>query len=116
MVANHSSNNRAVSAVPEYACHCATIVCRVLQVTFNNSLSINPFKTKKLSVFVGTRARRVMLDSGLSFGNHVDVVYGKVWGALAGIYSTNMHPPFRIKRSFGEQNSFKINQHKSEIN
>uniref|UniRef100_A0A1A9ZEW1 Uncharacterized protein n=1 Tax=Glossina pallidipes TaxID=7398 RepID=A0A1A9ZEW1_GLOPL len=65
---------------------------------YGHTLSIFKGVTHKLSGFADTRARRFMLDSGLSFGNHVDVVCGKVWGALAGIYSTNTHLPFRIKR------------------
>ena len=92
---------------------------RVLQWSFNNSLNINPCKTKAImfgpsdnystnmnfclnnvaiEIVCQHKCLGLVLDSGLSFGCHIDLISGKVWCALRRIYSTNMYLPFRVRR------------------
>lgn len=109
--------NRTFSEAFESDINCC--LDRVLQWTLENSLTINPSKTKAImfgtsnhffpdiNLFLGDtviecvsehKCLGVTLDGKLSFKHHIDLLSGKVWGALRRIYSSNVYLPFRIKR------------------
>lgn len=92
---------------------------RVLQWVTENSLSLNSSKSKAvmfglsnrvnfdLDVFLGEdrielvnqlRCLGIVLDNSLSFESHINIVCGRVWGALRKMYSTNIFIPFSVKQ------------------
>lgn len=92
---------------------------RVMQWNTNNSLSINPTKSRAimfgptnrffldLDIFLGSsqinfvdhhKCLGIILDSKLSFKNHIDVLSGKIWGSLRRLYRTNIYMPFSVKQ------------------
>lgn len=86
--------------------------------TLDNSLKINPSKTKAMifrptnrfhfdfDLFLGDvgielveqhKCLGVVLDSRLSFKPHIDALSGRVWGTLRRIYSTNVFLPVHVR-------------------
>lgn len=112
------SSNRTSSEIFESRIN--SYLDRVLEWTSLNFLSINSSKTKAimfgptnrffpgLTIFLGDceiefvnqyKCLGVLLDSKLSFKSHIDALFGRVWGALRRLYSTNIIFPFRVKKS-----------------
>uniref|UniRef100_A0A1B0BDR7 Uncharacterized protein n=1 Tax=Glossina palpalis gambiensis TaxID=67801 RepID=A0A1B0BDR7_9MUSC len=74
-----------------------TITSKIREYTILDYRTPVMIALTKLIVFAGARAHRAVLHSGFLFGNHVDVVCGKVWGSL-GYSTTNVYLPVPIKR------------------
>lgn len=91
---------------------------RVCEWTSFNSLSINPSKSKAMmfgptsrfypdinivlsntpiSLVDHIKCLGVYLDSKLSFDPHINMVYGKIYGILRKIRSTNLYLPLRVR-------------------
>lgn len=91
----------------------------ILEWTSDNHLSVNPLKTKAImfgpsnrfyldmNISMGNtviefvdhhRCLGVVLDSKLSFKNHIDALSGRIWGSLRKMYSSNIFLPFKVKR------------------
>ncbi|KAI8125992.1 RNA-directed DNA polymerase from mobile element jockey [Lucilia cuprina] len=90
----------------------------ILEWTSDNSLCINPNKTKAimfgptnrffadLNIFLGDvridfvdqlKCLGVMLDCKLSFAHHIDLLSFRVFGILRKLYSTNLYLPSRVR-------------------